>query len=78
MVSGFGFRGLDLWLRVWRLGFEVQGLGVGICDLGFGVWGLGWRAQGSGLGADGLGFRERMRDQGFKLGLQRLGLSIRV
>jgi len=59
--------GVGVGLRVWGLGFGVQGLGVRILGLGF--WGLGFflflfvlclgfRVQGLGLGFQGLNPRE--------------------
>ena len=51
------FRLRCLGLRVWGLGFGVQGLGVRVWGSGFGVRGLGFRGWGSGFEVQGLRFR---------------------
>ena len=57
-------------LRVWGLGFRVEGLGLRVWGLGFGVEGLAFRVWGLGFGGGGgvEGERDgRRRVQGLRI-----------
>ena len=48
-------------MRVWGLGFGVEGLQLRGSSLSFGVWGLGFGVSGLGFGAWGLEWVKSLR-----------------